>query len=148
MASYEGVDERTREVMTTANGTFHHLAMIASRDLNPPGRATAASSTLMQIADISGDLPLTLGDARVAYEWLGQELESDDDTTRARRRTCRELAGLLESEAPSPPVDVAYPRMVAVLQSVIEAFADSGDPRHKAMAATAHREAGELRRCL
>lgn len=131
--------------LTTARYTMNALADAVAAGMQPPGRGHHTAATLRQTADIAGDLPLSLGDAALAYLWLGQPYESDDAPIAARRKTCIELSQLAVHEDESS-ADVAYPRMADVLDRVVAALDGSDDPRHRAIAATAAREAAELRR--
>lgn len=135
--------------MTTANTTFSALSTLIAANFQPPGRATATAATFNQLAEIGGDLPLTMADAAKGFALLSTPKPSDADITderaagalKARRVTCREVA-ILAGDFD----DNADPRRLAdVLATIGQRFAGSTDPRQVSMAGTATREAGELR---
>lgn len=122
--------------MTTAYITLSHIADLATA-LQPEERGRDVSGTLHQIAEIGGDLPLTVCDAQAAYYYLSLGDDGDDARIVARRKTCGEISDLLDD---SPATDAVTPadqtRLAAVFRAAAASFA--------AMAATATREADEL----
>jgi hypothetical protein len=128
------------EPTTTARTTLLALAVLVRNGMQPEGRANATASSLDQVGEIGGDLPLTLADAAAGFAHLAQPKgEGEPGNVLGRRKTCGELATLAGDAEGGNPANLA-----AVLRAQEKAFEGSEDPRQKAMADTARREAEEL----
>lgn len=135
----------------TARHTLRTLSDIALVALagTSIARAAAITSTLRQIAEIAGDLPLGLADCGRAYRILGEPPSAtiDDAATAARRLTCKELALIAGWSLQDPSLEVErqrVSRMVRVLQEVAQQLTSSEDPRQATIGRTALRESVEL----
>lgn len=141
--------------MTTAEDTLIAISNAARDRMLDVGLTTPAAQALDRIARdlralaiLGEEMPLTMDDAEHAFLWLGQDLESDDSATLARRATCREIAELARG-ARKEFVGGADPvRLADVLDRVAAAAERWTGPDLEAFAATCAREAAELRRCV
>lgn len=132
--------------MSTAKIIFHDVAAIVRAGLQPEGRAEATAATLEQVGDIAGDLPLTLADLYHGFARLAASPGIDERGSIAgRRRTVGEIAALIGGKAGGTTASASPERLAAALDAVVAALAAAEDPRQRAMAATAAREAAELR---
>lgn len=124
---------------TTARTILIQIAGLAEAGLTPPPRAAATAATLRQIAEIGGELELTLEDCKSAYDLLGFPRGDDQPAVAARRATCREISALI------PGTGYGGEQLLRrVLERVAQHFAASSDPRQAAIASTAAREAAEI----
>lgn len=123
----------------TANETFRAVAEAIADRLQPPGRGAATAATFDQIAEIGGDLPLTVADLAAGFDALGHARPGDVPAIAARRRTCSEISALISAGTAGDPRQLA-----TVFRRLASHFADSADPRQATIAATAAREAEEL----
>lgn len=118
----------------------------ADTRIQPDGRRTAIAATFAQqealcisyCADFGLILP-TIPELRDAFARLSVPREADDGPTASRRTTLREVAAALPPDGQTDAGSV-----LPWFRATVAAFAGSDDPRQRAMAATAAREAGEL----
>jgi hypothetical protein len=118
------------------------LAALASFfvDAANPGRENATRGSLNQVGEIAGDLPLSLPDCAAGFAALAKaKAEGEPGNVVGRRKTCGELAVFAGDSEGGNVANLA-----AVFRAVETHFASSDDPRQKAMAGTAKREADEL----
>ncbi|MCP4148082.1 MAG: hypothetical protein GY757_10075 [bacterium] len=104
------------------------------KNLKPEGRATATAKTLEQLFF---KVDCSLGDLGAAWAALAEGKVTDDPPTTARRKTCAELAALVDGDG-----DAA--KAVNTWTAWINHFGLS-DPRHMSMNKTFTRELNELR---
>ena len=103
--------------------------------LVPVARANAVAKTFEELFSISS---ISEGSLKRALNILSVPRGTEEDAgILGRRKTCREIADLLEEESDSTNV-------VEVWNAWLNAFATSNDPRHAAMAKTFEREQAEL----
>lgn len=135
----------------TAKTTLSTLSALIATSLPPvpgqeagvDGRRAATAASFAQLAEIGGDASLTEADAKAGFSRLGTPQEGDTPPIAARRLTCRQVADLL---CPTTERPGRTARLASVFEAVVTHFQGSDDPRQKAMAATAAREAAELRK--
>lgn len=133
------------EPLTTAKDTLTDAGLLVAARLLPEARGAATGNTLIQIATIGGDLPLTPADLVAGLIAIARHRSDDDAPAVAqRRRTCADVAALL-SIVDGADADAGDPkRWAAVQRAIALAWAASSDDRQAAIAATAAREAAEL----
>lgn len=139
--------------ITTAQHTLHQIADLVAAGFSPPaseapeGRAARTAATLREEGDLAGDLPLTLGDAVLALRLLADPLPDDPPgAVPGRRATCAEIAALIQPvPADGNPLHLAavYRRVELRLHDATDAQGEV-DPRRRAIATRAGREAAEL----
>src|SRR6202000_3234531 len=110
--------------MTTARITLSHIADLATA-LQPEARGQAIADSLRQVAEIGGDLPLTVSDAHAACYFLSLD-GAEDARIAARRKTCGDISDLIDD---SPVTDtVAWAgqtRLAPLFRAVAENFGES-----------------------
>lgn len=137
--------------MSTAQQTYRHIAVLIRDRLEestPPGRRAATAGTFEQVADLAGDLPLTLADARAGFERLSiRPVDRTDEPghVTGRRKTCGEIAALITADLLAHADAGDLERLAAVMDAIATAFSETTDRRQVAMRDTAIREAQELR---
>lgn len=125
---------------TTAHDTLHYAAGLIETGLTPVERGIATARTFRELGDSAGTLMLTLGDLAAGLTILGApSAVAEAPPIAARRRTCTEIAALLHPIPHGDPL-----RLAAVFRAIESHFGRSTDPRQKAIATTAGREADEL----
>jgi hypothetical protein len=117
--------------------------------LTPGPRAAAIAASLREIAALPAASEVPWPALDTAFEALAAAWPGDGPRETARRATLAELHTAI-SCAPEYGMAPAMHRPQALRMALPwfdaqAAFADDGDPRHAAMAATAAREARELR---
>ena len=130
-------------------------------EIDPPARKTAVIASFVQVAALCPDR-IGRDSLLLAMRTLGVPREGDTPPVAARRSTCAAVAAALEWQpgemnaaydalpAPSGPNDYAidgggFGPAEVWFQVQIDAWANSEDPRQRAMAATAARELEEIR---
>lgn len=128
----------------TARHTLGAIALLAETNLTPIARGLAVANTLREVAaSPAGDLPLTLQGAYVGYSWLSLHRPDDTATVTSRRKTCNELALLIEAYG-KWDVTGDQDQLAEVLRGFAKHVNASTDPRMRAIVATFEREAGEI----
>jgi len=128
----------------TASAAFLHLASLCAK-LKPEGRAKALASTCADLADLLGDLPLTVQELADAYAALGSGTSNEAGDVTARRSTCVQLAELLALSIGK--VAGARPPSANAMKAwgMVGAEFDAGEPARSAtVRTTARREMVEL----
>lgn len=121
--------------------SLDQLIATVKAQMQPPGRATAAASTLQQLSILIPN-EVTLADLIVGWRILAQPSQEVEDAPVAQRRvTCGELADMA---AQITREQGQIERAIQTWRSWQEAFAYSNDPRQAAMAKTFARELSEL----
>lgn len=131
-----------KTLMTLSTLIAASLPPVPGQETGIEGRRAATAATFAQFAQLAEEIPLTLEDAWVGFSRLGVLREGDTPPVQARRLTCRQVADLISQEPPLGGNPVA---LASVFEAVAAHFLGSNDPRQKAMATTAAREAAELR---
>lgn len=131
----------------------------ADARIQPDGRRAAVAATLRQQAeeceshcrDVGTRVP-TPGEMLAACVCLSRPSPDDDTRAVARRKTMTEIVRAINGRSgigfdvcdPAMPGDPAAVAALPWFDATVSAFAASDDPRQRAMAETAAREAAEL----
>lgn len=110
-----------------------------------PGRANAVKNSLIQIASLPRTFEISVLNLGGAFYALSKDQPYDDGVISSHRNTCRAIAWELAQEGSTEEyVGADTQAALPWFMSQMSAWAESADPRQRAMALTAAREFLEL----